>query len=234
MGKTGRLTEANREIFEGYRVPVHLTRIRRTMKFLDGEKPGRLLDIGCADGSFCEMAQRMGWTTFGIDISRTNVIEAGRRGARGLISNFGGAFPFQSSRFQAVIAMEVIEHIIDTRRFLSECRRILSRGGCLILSTPNLARLENRVRLLFGLYPHWMEYELEGGAGHIRAYTIGVLKRQLATVGFKTEAVTGTAIMVPLLGRLPFAADERSTVSRALARIWPSLAQNIVVKARTF
>jgi SAM-dependent methyltransferase len=49
----------------------------------------------------------------------------------------GKKLPFDDDAFDAVISFQVIEHVKDDRRFVSEARRVLKKGGVLILTTPN-------------------------------------------------------------------------------------------------
>jgi hypothetical protein len=106
---------------------------------------------------------------------------------------------------------------------------VLVPGGVLLLTTPNLASLENRIRLLLGVYPRWVDAEL-AGEGHVRAYTAPVLRRQLERIGFRVEALTGN--FVPVVPQ-QFLND---VLFPPLARTgdWlPRLAQGLVVKARS-
>ena len=79
-----------------------------------------------------------------------------------------GPLPFEDGAFGAVFAGEIIEHLVDTAGFLAELHRVLAPGGVAVITTPNLASFENRVRMLLGRYPNFVEYEL-GGDGHVRA-----------------------------------------------------------------
>src|SRR5206468_4163719 len=73
---------------------------------------------------------------------------------------------------------------------------VLHPGGALIVTTPNLASLENRLRLLLGRYPMWMDVGVNG-AGHLRYYTPRMLRHQLARHGLSVERHVGN--WVPLL-----------------------------------
>jgi 2-polyprenyl-3-methyl-5-hydroxy-6-metoxy-1,4-benzoquinol methylase len=49
----------------------------------------------------------------------------------------------------AVLALEVIEHLENPRAFLREIARVLRRGGGLVLSTPNIVTLGSKLRFAF-------------------------------------------------------------------------------------
>jgi len=44
--------------------------------------------------------------------------------------------PFQDGVFDALVACDTLEHILDDRRALAECRRVLRRGGVAVLTVP--------------------------------------------------------------------------------------------------
>jgi SAM-dependent methyltransferase len=62
-----------------------------------------------------------------------------------------GRFPFDDGRFDVVLFCEIIEHLqMDAVSVLREISRILRPGGSLILTTPNVNRLENVARMIAG------------------------------------------------------------------------------------
>ena len=88
-----------------------------------------------------------------------------------------------------IFALEVIEHMIDTDLFLDRCHDLLPRNGKLVLSTPNIACLTNRFRLLTGKYPYLMEYR--NVIHHVRMYTVPVLVAHLEKRGFRVRFCRG-------------------------------------------
>jgi SAM-dependent methyltransferase len=137
--------------------------------------------------------------------------------------------PFADNTFDCVYAGEIIEHLVDTDFFVSEIARVTRPNGAAVITTPNLASLQNRGRLALGKYPAWVEYRLEGGQGHVRSYTIGTLSDQLATHGFTIERVRGDFIQfVP--ARL-YGYPDISWLS-FLADWFPMFARCMIVKAR--
>jgi 2-polyprenyl-3-methyl-5-hydroxy-6-metoxy-1,4-benzoquinol methylase len=124
-----------------------------------------------------------------------------------------------------ISALEVIEHIIDTDRFLQEIRARLKPGGWLLLSTPNISSLRNRATVPFGAYPVGLEYQ--NLIHHVRLYNPSVLTKQLTLAGFCDVRVRGVSFLP-----LRFAAG-RSRASQALGNWLPSLCNNFLAIART-
>jgi 2-polyprenyl-3-methyl-5-hydroxy-6-metoxy-1,4-benzoquinol methylase len=100
----------------------------------------RFLDAGCGAGPALGFLKEQGFKVYGADFVMYPLQEAKKRTPDvPLVNcNVGKTLPFQSSTFDVVMASEVIEHLEDDLGFLLECRRILSKNGCLILTTPNL------------------------------------------------------------------------------------------------
>lgn len=58
--------------------------------------------------------------------------------------------PFEDGSVSMIFLMDIVEHLIEPTRVLEECQRVLAKGGLLIITTPNLANVFNRIFLLFG------------------------------------------------------------------------------------
>lgn len=93
--------------------------------------------------------------------------------------------PFDDDSFDVVLFCEVIEHLLtDPVAALIEFKRVLRPGGTLVVTTPNVSRLENVARLVAGanLYD---PYSGHGPYGrHNREYTRHELHRLLTFAGF--------------------------------------------------
>ncbi len=131
-----------------------------------------------------------------------------------------------------VFAGEIIEHLVDTDRFLQQIRDALKPGGALILTTPNLLNLENRIRMFLGFYPRWVDWSLtSSGLGHVRAYTFATLRKQLTETGFQVESMRGN--YVPLVrNQCCFLDDRVHHWIRFTGSMFPTLSGTIIVKAR--
>lgn len=224
------LSEYNKEKFLALQTDHRESRLRKAAGMILSEPPGRLLDVGCGNGSFAAGFLKAGFAVAGIDMTDEQVATARARGVDARVHDLGsGPLPFPDQSFDGAFAGEVIEHIVDTSTFLADIRRILKPGGYLVLTTPNLASAENRARLLFGLYPIWTEFRLEGGQGHVRSYTRKTLERHLRETGFAVERVKGN--WVPFVPQ-KFADDIRQPFLAATGDWFPGLSMDLIVKAR--
>jgi 2-polyprenyl-3-methyl-5-hydroxy-6-metoxy-1,4-benzoquinol methylase len=95
---------------------------------------GQLLDLGCADGFFMELAREAGWQTTGVEMAQ----EMAERTAKALGVHVASSLEALSERnFDAITLWEVIEHLPDPQASLEQLRERLRPGGVLMLSTPN-------------------------------------------------------------------------------------------------
>ena len=98
------------------------------------------------------------------------------------------SFPFATASFDSVLLCEVLEHLqSDPVKVLLEIKRVLKREGSLILTTPNVSRLENVCRMLAGvnIYDPYSGYGPYGR--HNREYNKHDLARLLDYCGFKLD-----------------------------------------------
>ncbi len=102
--------------------------------------------------------------------------------------------PFRSNCFLRIYLCDVIEHLgfDDVRLLLDEIQRILKPEGKLVISTPNLNRLGNFVRMINGYSPNPPLYPEACGEtfGHIREFSpseLSALIKKHSLVPFKTE-----------------------------------------------
>jgi len=130
--------------------PTRLTYIRdrlcdhfgRDRKALDSLRDLAILDVGCGGGLLCEPLARLGAHVTGLDPAEATIAAAKRhassqnleiqyRAAR--VEDLAG----EPDRFDAVLVMEVVEHVPDVPAFLGTCAGLLKPGGLMILSTIN-------------------------------------------------------------------------------------------------
>jgi len=113
----------------------HLARYAFAARFVSGR---RVLDAGCGMGYGSAYLAHAAASAVGLDIAK-EAVESTARTYPGLpfVQGSCSALPFQGEAFDVVVAFEVIEHLHQQPVFIAECRRVLTPGGLLIVSTPN-------------------------------------------------------------------------------------------------
>jgi 2-polyprenyl-6-hydroxyphenyl methylase/3-demethylubiquinone-9 3-methyltransferase len=101
-----------------------------------------ILDIGCGGGVLSEPLARLGATVTGIDPGPENIAAA--RAHAGLFdldidyrATTAEAVAASGARFDVVLAMEVVEHVVDRNAFVGTVCSLVKPGGLLIASTLN-------------------------------------------------------------------------------------------------
>ena len=101
----------------------------------------RILDIGCGAGLLCEPFARLGAEVIGVDPSATNISVAKLHAERAQLSIDYRCTTVEEidplERFDIVLAMEVVEHVVDVGAFLDRCALLLKPGGLMVVSTLN-------------------------------------------------------------------------------------------------
>ncbi len=152
---------------------------------------GKLLDLGCGNGSSMLVMQNLGWTVEGVDFDEKAVscaIEAG------LNASIGDLFDkkYADNSFDAVMMNHVIEHLPNPDSYLKECLRILKPGGFLTALTPNADSLGHK------LYKSsWRGLEIPR---HLQIFTPRSLSLLANRVGFtKAEGFSSTQGIIQIL-----------------------------------
>lgn len=115
----------------------------RSVMWLPGKHPGKLLDIGCGSGMFLEQMQELGWDAYGVEPDRNAAVIA-KQTLAATEKIFAGPLEeagFNNGQFDAITMAHVIEHLPDPVMILKECRRILQPNGRLVVTTPNVNSL---------------------------------------------------------------------------------------------
>tara|TARA_Y100000310_G_C20697231_1_gene826566 strand:- start:4124 stop:4840 length:717 start_codon:yes stop_codon:yes gene_type:complete len=222
---------AQKKYYDTLKWKAEANRLKLVSGLTAKSNPGKALDIGCWTGEFMSVLSKQGWQCKGIDIS-DEVNFTKEKGFDCVQHDVSTGIPFKDKAFDLVLACEVIEHLVDTDSFLQECKRILVKGGELIVSTPNVASLHNRFILLRGGYPHNLSYNCIGES-HVRAFNQEKLLDIIKENGFSIKKIVGSDLSLPILWRSSALMQGITSVANAIGfnRAFPGLFQNIIVKA---
>ncbi len=217
------------------------SRIRKILALLP--EKGKLLDVGCGDGAIAVLAKQKGLEAYGIDISADNVALAKLNGIPAKTCDLNsGKIPFPENTFDAVYCGEVLEHTDSPEKVIREIRRILKRNALLVVTVPNIAAWYNRILLLAGFVPHWVEAGSEKAygtpfgviSGHTKAFTKNAISELISKNGFSIKSVQGAAINPEPHARNAkekFGSKLLYIADRAFS-IYAPLSSNIIIEAR--
>ena len=115
----------------------------------------RLLDIGCGGGVLAEEFAKLGCQVTGIDLADESLVvaRAHARTERLSIAYQNGSatqLPFDGNSFEVVSCCDVLEHISDWKRVITEVGRVLKSGGLFLFDTINRTS-KSKVNFIFGL-----------------------------------------------------------------------------------
>jgi ubiquinone/menaquinone biosynthesis C-methylase UbiE len=159
------------------------------MALLQGQTTADVLDSGCGAGhvAFCLAPLVARVTAYDLSQSMLDVVAqtAAQRQLNNIRTQQGGAerLPFADAYFDAVVSRYSAHHWRDVGAALREARRVLKRGGLLVMAdivSPGHALLDTHLQTL----------EILRDASHVRDYSLGEWSRLLNDAGFAVTSVT--------------------------------------------
>jgi ubiquinone/menaquinone biosynthesis C-methylase UbiE len=148
----------------------------------------RLLDIGCGTGANLPMLRRvagqsgrvfaMDFSLLALDFARTHPESEGVS----LLQGDALHLPFKDDCFDVLTMLDVLEHLNDDRRALSEVRRVLRPGGALVFSVPAYQHL-------------WSAHD--EALHHFRRYEFRGLNQLLRESGFQVYRLSFAMSLMP-------------------------------------
>lgn len=116
-----------------------------TVMWLDGTRPGKLLDVGCGDGQFLANMRELGWEVHGVEPDGQAVKAANQKFGLNVHEGALEKISFPDNTFDAITMSHVIEHLPNPIGTLRECKRMLKKGGRLVMTAPNIESLAHRL-----------------------------------------------------------------------------------------
>lgn len=130
-----------------------------------------ILEIGCSGGPLMQRLRAAGYIDLtGIDVSAPAIELAQARGVPNVSVMDGAALEFADTRFDLVIASDVLEHIENEAKALSEWTRVLKPGGQMLVFVPAHSYL-------------WSEHDVVNH--HFRRYSRAGLVAALIRAGLR-------------------------------------------------
>jgi 2-polyprenyl-3-methyl-5-hydroxy-6-metoxy-1,4-benzoquinol methylase len=167
--------------------PLTPTRLRILREELARTPARRVVDVGCGTGAVVAVLAADGLDASGIDISPSAIEVASRTHPECSFTSHSVEdlpWPVEDGSVDAVVAFEVIEHLLRPRRLLEGAWAALRPGGHLAVTTPYHGLVKNLAVALLAFERH---FAVEGD--HIRFFTDRRLRRLLEETGFHLERV---------------------------------------------
>jgi SAM-dependent methyltransferase len=152
-------------------------RTRALLAMLDRVLPGRdlrLLDVGCGAGNMIHHLSRYGQVK-GLEVDPRPVAVARGRGYDVDQGDAAGGLVYAEASFDAVTALDVIEHNHDDGSILREMVRVLKPGGHAVITVPAFM---------------WLWSHNDDINAHVRRYTARELRRKLLAAGFHVRRIS--------------------------------------------
>jgi len=157
---------------------------------------GRILDVGCNEGSFLQRAKAHGFDVMGIEISQAAVKAATKEFGIRETEIICGAFEsvmLEPEHFDVITFWDVLEHLPDPSAALLKSRDLLSDDGILVVRCPNIDGLVPRasyyaIAKAFGRWPH------PSPPRHLYEFSETTLRALLLKSGFQTIEILASEI----------------------------------------
>lgn len=165
----------------------HKRRFQEISKLIEPVK-GSVLDIGCADGMFSKVILNKSGAKklIGMDVLKKSVDWANKHwentGKMKFIVGDAHSLKFENNTFDAVFALEVLEHVINPVKVLKEIKRILKKGGYGVFLVPSDDLL---FRIVWFLWLHFYPRGWVWKETHIQTYRNNYLPVVCQKAGFK-------------------------------------------------
>ncbi|MGA7615751.1 MAG: class I SAM-dependent methyltransferase [Thermoanaerobaculia bacterium] len=167
---------------------------------LPGMPAGRMLEIGCASGSYLHRMASEGWSVEGIEFSSAAADSARRLGHRVFEGRVEDA-PEPEARFDLIVAWMALEHLYEPLAVLRRLRRWIRPDGWLVFSVPNAGSLEFAV-----FRDAWYALQLPT---HLYHYTPRTLRKLLDHSGWVLEQVIHQRTISNLVASIGYALRDR-------------------------
>jgi 2-polyprenyl-3-methyl-5-hydroxy-6-metoxy-1,4-benzoquinol methylase len=118
---------------------------KKAAPILRYKKSGRILDVGCGDGSLLKFLKELGWETYGVEFQGS----ASRYAREVLGLNvFSGRLEeanYPEGYFDVITLLHVLEHLPDPSAILKKAHKLLRKDGFLLIEVPNFGSFEAHI-----------------------------------------------------------------------------------------
>lgn len=121
---------------------VYLFRLRRKRRIEKYIRKGRILDIGCGRGLFLSLMSSSGWEVAGTEFNGETASYAFRAYGVDVKTGTPSEWGFPDESFDVITINHALEHIRNPGEIISTCKKLLRKGGLLVIAVPNISSLQ--------------------------------------------------------------------------------------------
>lgn len=166
------------------------------------------LDLGCHIGYNTARVRQVlqPKQTIGLEFDPVAVRQALAEGIHVARHDLNQPLPLPSNSVDVTTAFDVLEHLVETWRFITEVYRVLKPGGIFLIDSPNLAAWHNIFTLLLGLQPttgphlisivdsdlklvetmHQRDHNIEANGKQIEAFSNSKMYRHIVVPAYRS------------------------------------------------
>ncbi len=189
----------------------------------------QVLDLACGPGYVAKILTQKGCHVTGLD----RIASDPPRFDGFILHDLNAdSLPSELGTYDAILALDCIEHLARPERFLELLRQqCYSERTHFILTTPNVALFSVRLALLLGQFNYGPQGILD--LTHTRLFTFSSLKRMLDQEGYDVLRVKGIPAPFPKAFGDGWLGRSLVSINQLLIGIWPSMfSYQIFVEAR--
>ncbi len=139
-----------------------------------------ILDVGSASGGNTLLLSKLGFSLTSLEMSDLGFQLQSKRGIN-VIQGDATKLPFKSNSFDAVICLDVLEHIEDDVSALEEIYRVTKAGGNFLFSVPEDPKL-------------WSDHD--EAVNHVRRYLRDDFEKKISSVGFRISNTRSSVVLL--------------------------------------
>ena len=141
----------------------------------------KILDIGCNDGNLRNFLANAMY--YAVDLDKEmikNLVKAGIKAKSADLNK--NPLPFKKEQFDYILLLDVLEHVVNPQKLLSDSKERLKENGKMVITLPNDYHILNKIRFIFNKP---LTEDPFAPYGHLHYFSIKDGERFLIKNGFK-------------------------------------------------